>query len=74
MLSNFWDYWERLHNPDFKPLEFEGILPELTPAQVVYTYANEADMLNVVLFGKTVKQWKDENPLGLDDVRKITGG
>lgn len=26
------------------------------------TYANEADMLNVVLFGKTAKQWKDENP------------
>ena len=35
--------------------------PELTPAQIVYTYANEADMLNVVLFGKTAKQWKDEN-------------
>ena len=38
------------------------IPPELTPAQVSYTYANEADMLNVVLFGKTAKQWKDENP------------
>ena len=38
------------------------IPPELTPAQVAYTYANEADMLNVVLFGKTAKQWKDENP------------
>ena len=38
------------------------IPPELTPAQVAYTYANEADMLNVVLFGKTAKQLKDENP------------
>lgn len=38
------------------------IPPELTPAQVSYTYANEADMLNVVLFGKTAKQWKNENP------------
>ena len=38
------------------------IPPELTPAQIAYTYANEADMLNVVLFGKTAKQWKDENP------------
>ncbi len=38
------------------------IPPELTPAQVAYTYANEADLLNVVLFGKTAKQWKDENP------------
>lgn len=34
---------------------------ELTPGQIAYTYANEADMLNVVLFGKTAKQWKDEN-------------
>ena len=35
---------------------------ELTPAQVAYTYASEADLLNVVLFGKTAKQWKDKNP------------
>lgn len=38
------------------------IPPELTPMQVSYKYANEADMLNVVLFGKTAKQWRDENP------------
>lgn len=35
---------------------------ELTPEQISYKYANEADMLNVVLFGKTAKQWRDENP------------
>ena len=29
------------------------IPPELTPAQISFTYANEADMLNVVLFGRT---------------------
>lgn len=29
------------------------ISPELTPEQIGYKYANEADMLNVVLFGKT---------------------
>lgn len=41
----------------------ENLLPpELTPAQISFTYANEADMLNVVLFGKMAKQWKDENP------------
>ena len=45
------------------------IPPELTPAQVVYTYANEADMLNVVLFGKTAKQWKDENPTAKGNMR-----
>lgn len=37
------------------------IPPELTPEQISYKYANEADMLNVVLFGKTAKQWKEEN-------------
>ena len=45
------------------------IPPELTPAQVAYTYANEADMLNVVLFGKTAKQWKDENPTLNENMR-----
>jgi len=27
-----------------------------------YTYANEADMLNVIVFGKTAKEWRDKNP------------
>lgn len=47
------------------------IPPELTPAQVAYTYANEADMLNVVLFGKTAKQWKDENPTAKGNMRDM---
>ncbi len=38
------------------------ILPELTPEQISCTYANEADLLNVVLFGQTAKQWRDNNP------------
>lgn len=37
------------------------IPPDLTPEQISYKYANEADMLNVALFGKTAKQWRDEN-------------
>ena len=37
------------------------IPPELTPMQISFTYANEADMLNVILFGKTAKQWREEN-------------
>ena len=32
------------------------ILPELTSLQISNTYASEADMLNVVLFGKTSKE------------------
>ncbi len=47
------------------------IPPELTLAQVAYTYANEADMLNVVLFGKTAKQWKDENPTVKGNMRDV---
>ena len=38
------------------------IPPELTPEQISYKYANEADLLNVALFGKTAKRWRDENP------------
>ena len=34
----------------------------VTPAQVAITYANEADMLNVALFGQIAKQWRDGNP------------
>ena len=37
------------------------ILPELTKAQISYTYASEADMLNVVLFGQTAKEWREKN-------------
>ena len=38
------------------------IPPEVTPAQAAITYANEADLLNVALFGQTAKQWRDANP------------
>ena len=38
------------------------IPPELSKQQQGYVYADEADLLNVVLFGKTAKQWRTENP------------
>lgn len=38
------------------------ILPELPKPQQGYVYADEADVLNVALFGKTAKQWRAENP------------
>ena len=41
------------------------IPPEVTPAQAAITYATEADLLNVALFGRTAKQWQHANP-GLD--------
>lgn len=36
--------------------------PDLTPQQVAMTYANEADMLNVALFGLTAKEWRTRHP------------
>ena len=45
------------------------IPPELTPQQISYTYASEADMLNVALYGKTARQWRDENPDKAGNVR-----
>ncbi len=42
---------------------------ELTASQIAYTYANEADVLNTVLFGKTAKQWRDENPKNHGNIR-----
>jgi hypothetical protein len=38
------------------------IPPEVTPAQAAITYASEADVLNVALFGQTARQWRDANP------------
>jgi hypothetical protein len=35
---------------------------ELTPIQTSIIYANEADVLNVAMFGITAKQWHDANP------------
>ena len=45
------------------------IPPDLTPEQITYKYANEADLLNVALFGKTAKQWRDENPGSKGNIR-----
>ena len=45
------------------------IPPELTPEQIAYTYASEADLLNVALFGQTAKQWKNNNPGKKGNVR-----
>ena len=37
-------------------------MPELTQQQKSFVYADEADILNVALFGKTAKEWREENP------------
>ncbi|MBU2445832.1 MAG: KilA-N domain-containing protein [Bacteroidetes bacterium] len=49
----------RIHTDAIK----EKIIPDqITKEQTAYIYANEADLLNVALFGKTAKQWQTENP------------
>lgn len=40
----------------------EYLLKDLTNEQLAYKYASEADMLNVALFNKRAKQWREENP------------
>ena len=41
----------------------ENIIPkEITKQQAAFVYANEADLLNVALFGITAKEWRDTNP------------
>ena len=39
----------------------ENLVPTLTEKQKQYVYANEADVLNVALFGMTAKEWRDNN-------------
>ena len=38
------------------------IVPTLTEDQKKFVYAEEADVLNVALFGMTAKEWRQENP------------
>jgi len=45
------------------------IPPELSPAQINRVYASEADILNMALFGKTAKQWREENPEEKGNIR-----
>jgi hypothetical protein len=48
----------------------EKLIPtELTKEQINFVYANEADMLNVALFGMTAKQWRDANPKAEGNIR-----
>ena len=45
------------------------IPPELTKQQINFIYASEADMLNMALFGKTAKEWRDDNPDASGNIR-----
>ena len=43
------------------------IVPKITEKQKKFVYAEEADVLNVALFGMTSKEWKENNPKFAED-------
>ena len=45
------------------------IVPTLTKNQINFVYADEADLLNVALFGKTASEWRKENPTLKGNIR-----
>ncbi|WP_426670645.1 KilA-N domain-containing protein [Mucilaginibacter sp. McL0603] len=48
----------------------ENLIPkQLDKTQISFVYANEADLLNVALFGITAKQWRDTNPKAAGNIR-----
>ena len=48
----------------------ETLIPQaITKSQASLVYANEADLLNVALFGQTAKQWRDTNPDAAGNIR-----
>ena len=50
----------------------ENLIPkELSKSQTAFVYANEADLLNVALFGITAKQWRDANPKEEGNIRDM---
>ena len=56
----------RIHTDAIK----DEIIPRLiTKEQTKFVYADEADLLNVALFGKTAKQWREQNPDSKGNVR-----
>ncbi len=59
----------RIHTDAIK----QNLIPaEVTPAQASIIYANEADVLNVAIFGMTAKQWREANPDLKGNIRDYT--
>ena len=56
----------RIHTDAIK----ENLIPkDLKASQIAMVYASEADVLNMALYGKTAKQWRDENPKDKGNMR-----
>ncbi len=65
-LSLAWDLNRTLSKLNYRihtdAIKLHLIPPTLTPEQVAVTYATEADVLNMALFGITARQWREANP------------
>ena len=72
-LSLNWNLNRELTNLNYKihtdVIKDNLILPELTPQQKTFVYADEADLLNVALLGKTAREWRVENPKAKGNIR-----
>ncbi len=56
----------RIHTDAIK----ENLIPKsLSKKQISFVYASEADVLNMALFGKTAKQWREDNPKEKGNIR-----
>lgn len=58
----------RIHTDSIK----ENIVPTLTDKQKLFIYVNEADVINVALFGMTAKEWRENNPDKEGNIRDYT--
>lgn len=47
----------------------QNLIPKVNAHKISTVYANEADVLNVALFGKTAKEWREENPYLIGNIR-----
>ncbi len=68
-----WNFQRTLVNVNYK-IHTDAIKQQLIPKilgskQTSIIYANEADVLNMALFGKTAKQWRNENPEERGNIR-----
>jgi len=68
-----WDFQRTLAKVNYK-IHTDAIKEKLIPIalsgkQTSIIYANEADVLNMALFGKTAKQWRTENPNEKGNIR-----
>ena len=76
-LSLGWNLNRTLAKLNYR-IHTDAIKTHIVPAAVTrdqanFAYANEADLLNVALFGQTAKQWRDANPGHQGNIRDCAG-